>query len=179
MINQATLDGLTQILNHITFEKKLRESLEKCDKREFACVSVILSDIDNFKSFNDIFGHQEGDRVLKKVADTLKEFEKKYEGTYAARYGGEEFIFILENYDIISASKIAEEIRSFCEKNLEGGNEKEKRKITLSLGVCTYPDYAKTMRDLIKNADEYLYLAKKQGKNRVKSILDDKGIVSL
>ncbi len=176
MTKQATLDGLTQILNHITFEKKLRESLEKCDRRELSCVSVILSDIDNFKSFNDTFGHQEGDKVLKKVALLLKEFEKKYEGTYAARYGGEEFIFILENYDIFKANKVAEEIRSNCEQNLQGGNEKEKRKITLSIGVCTYPDYAKTMRDLIKNADEFLYLAKKQGKNRVKSILEEKGM---
>lgn len=176
IIKQATRDGLTGLLNHITFQEKLRNSIEKCDSREYPCLSLLIADIDNFKKFNDTFGHQEGDRVLKKVAMIFKEFEKKYENTYAARYGGEEFVFVMENCDIFKAVKIAEEIRSFCEKNLEVGNEKEKRKITLSIGVSNYPDYAKTIRDLIKNADEYLYVAKKEGKNRVKSILDEKMI---
>jgi len=169
---QAFHDGLTGLLNHLTFQEKLRESTEKQKKGEMANVSLCLFDIDFFKKFNDSFGHQEGDRVLMKMAGMLSEFEKKYERTYCARYGGEEFVFVLENYDIYAAIKIADEIREYSEKNLKGGNEKEKRAITLSIGVTAYPEYAKDAREMFKNADEALYLAKEEGRNRVKSILD-------
>lgn len=169
---QATEDGLTGLTNHLTFQERLRDGLEKRDQGFMQWVSLILFDIDFFKKFNDSFGHQEGDRVLKKVADMLRFFQHKYENTFAARYGGEEFVFVLENYDIYRAAKIAEEVRAYSEENLKGGNEKEQRKITLSVGVTTYPDYARNQRELIKNADEALYMAKQEGRNRVKSVVE-------
>ncbi len=169
---QAFHDGLTGLYNHLTFQEKLRESVEKKNKGALQCVSLCVFDIDFFKKFNDSFGHQEGDRVLVKMAGMLTAFEKKYENTYCARYGGEEFVFVFENYDIYAAAKIAEEIREYSEKNLKGGNEKEKRPITLSIGVTSYPEFAKDAREMFKQADDGLYLAKEDGRNKVKTMLD-------
>jgi diguanylate cyclase (GGDEF)-like protein len=104
----------------------------------------------------------------------LTEFEHKYERTYCARYGGEEFVFVMENYSINEAVNIAEEIRKYAEENLKGGNEKEKRPVLVSIGVTSYPEFARDPRELFKNSDEALYLAKEEGRNRVKSILDVK-----
>jgi diguanylate cyclase (GGDEF)-like protein len=171
---QAFHDGLTGLLNHLTFQEKLRESIEKCGRGVIRTVSLCILDIDFFKKFNDSFGHQEGDRVLKKIAGMLTEFEHKYERTYCARYGGEEFVFVMENYSINEAVNIAEEIRKYAEENLKGGNEKEKRPVLVSIGVTSYPEFARDPRELFKNSDEALYLAKEEGRNRVKSILDVK-----
>ncbi|HPI03954.1 MAG TPA: sensor domain-containing diguanylate cyclase [Candidatus Goldiibacteriota bacterium] len=163
---QATQDGLTGLFNHLTFQEKLREITARVNARSLECVSLMLTDIDFFKKFNDSFGHQEGDRVLKKVADMLLHFQHKYHGTFAARYGGEEFVFVLENYDLDKAYKIADEIRCYCRDNLKGGNDREQRSINLSIGVCSYPSLAEDARTLIMNADEALYLAKHNGRNR-------------
>ncbi len=169
---QATEDGLTGIFNHLTFQEKLMESVEKIKSGGLRRVALCLIDIDFFKKFNDDFGHQEGDRVLVRVAGMLKDFEKKYPGLYVARYGGEEFVVVMENHDIYEASRIAEEIRKHSEEHLSGGNPKETRKIYISCGVAACPDYAKDTRELIKNADEALYTAKEQGRNRVKNIME-------
>ena len=173
---QAFHDGLTGLLNHLTFQQKLAVSIEKKNKGEIQSVALCVLDIDFFKKFNDSFGHEEGDRVLKKMAGMMTDFEKKYERTYCDRYGGEEFVFVLENYDIYGAIKIADEMRAFSAEHLKGGNEKEKRPINLSIGVTSYPEYARDPRELFKNADEALYLAKEEGRNRVKSTLDVKKV---
>lgn len=164
---QATRDGLTGLTNHLTFQEKLREAIERVNTGGNKCVSLLLTDIDFFKKFNDSYGHQEGDRVLKKVADMLLHFEHTHHGTFAARYGGEEFVFVLENYDLDRAAGIADEIRRYCEKNLQGGNDREQKAINLSIGVSSYPACAEDARTLIMNADEALYLAKHNGRNRV------------
>jgi diguanylate cyclase (GGDEF)-like protein len=169
---QACEDGLTGLYNHFTFQEMLARSLEKKETGEVQYVSLCLIDIDFFKKFNDSFGHQEGDRVLKKLAAALKEFAAKHEGCYAARYGGEEFVFVMENYDLYKAGRIAEEIRAFSEENLSGGDSREKRPITLSIGITSFPGHARNTREMIKSADDALYAAKQEGRNRVKSILD-------
>lgn len=165
---QATEDGLTGLCNHMTFQERLREATEKGQRR----VSLALTDIDHFKKFNDTFGHQEGDNVLKKTAAMLKKFTAENPGTFAARYGGEEFVVVFENYDINQAAAIADRIRKYSEENLKGGNANETRAINMSIGVSSYPDYSESPRSLIKNADEALYLAKQQGRNRVRTVLD-------
>lgn len=169
---QATEDGLTGLFNHITFQENLLKAFAKKEKGELSCISLALLDVDFFKKFNDSFGHQEGDRVLIKIADMLKEFSEKNKNTWAARYGGEEFVFVMEDYDIQGAVKLAEEIRKISEQNLKGGDAKEQRQITLSIGVATWPYYVKNTRELIKAADDALYLAKQEGRNRVKSVVD-------
>jgi len=170
--NQAYHDGLTGLLNHLTFQQKLQASVEKKEKGILTSVALCIIDIDFFKKFNDSFGHQEGDRVLKKLAGMLSEFEAKTPDSYCARYGGEEFVFVLENRDIYAAGKIAEQIRKYSTENLKGGNEKEMRPINLSIGVTTYPEFARDPRELFKNADEALYLAKEEGRNTVRTTLD-------
>ena len=130
-------------------------------------VFLALIDIDFFKKFNDSFGHQEGDRVLKKLAAALQQISAKYPGTFPARYGGEEFVFVMEDCDSRKAASIAEEIRAYSEDNLKGGDDKDKRKITISIGIAG-TDKAKIPREIIKNADDALYLAKQEGRNRVK-----------
>jgi diguanylate cyclase (GGDEF)-like protein len=164
---QATLDGLTGLINHMTFQEKLSCAMTKKENSYSCSVYLALMDIDYFKKFNDSFGHQEGDRVLKKLAAALRDISAKYPGTFPARYGGEEFVFVMEDCDLRKASSIAEEIRAFSEDNLRGGDEKEKRKITLSIGLAG-TDKAVIPRELIKNADDALYLAKQEGRNRVK-----------
>ena len=165
---QATEDGLTGLCNHLTFQERLRVA---CETRQ-QCVSLALTDIDHFKKFNDAFGHQEGDNVLKNVAAMLKKFTSENPGTFAARYGGEEFVVVFENHDINRAVAIADKIRKYSEENLKGGNASETRPITMSIGVSSCPDYSDSPRSLIKNADEALYLAKQEGRNRVKTVLD-------
>ncbi|MBP7792275.1 MAG: sensor domain-containing diguanylate cyclase [Candidatus Goldbacteria bacterium] len=169
---QATEDGLTSLYNHITFQEKLLQTFAKTENGLIKNVSLALIDIDFFKKFNDSFGHQEGDRVLVKLADVLKKFTEENTNTWTARYGGEEFFVVMEDYDINSACKLMEEMREFSEKNLKGGNDREQRPITLSIGVATYPYYVRNTRELIKAADDALYLAKQEGRNRVKSIVD-------
>lgn len=169
---QATEDGLTGLHNHITFQEKLLQAFTKKENGEISCISLALLDVDFFKKFNDSFGHQEGDRVLIKMANMLKEFSEKNRNTWAARYGGEEFVFVMENYNIRDAVKLMEEIRKFSEESLKGGNDREQRQITLSIGVASYPQFVKNTRELIKAADDALYLAKQEGRNRVKSVVD-------
>ncbi|HDQ25684.1 MAG TPA: GGDEF domain-containing protein, partial [bacterium] len=164
---QATTDGLTGLCNHLTFQEKLAVMIERQGKEGGQGVSLCLIDIDYFKKFNDTFGHQEGDRVLQKTALMLKSFEKKHEGSLAARYGGEEFVFVMQGANLRAAAAAAEEIRAYAGKNISGGNGKEQRRITLSIGVASLPETAKSQRELIKNADEMLYAAKEQGRDRV------------
>ncbi len=169
---QATEDGLTGLYNHITFQEKLMHASAKKEKGEINCISLALLDIDFFKKFNDSFGHQEGDRVLIKLANMLKDFSGQNKNTWAARYGGEEFVFVMEGYDINNAVNLMDEIRKFSAENLKGGNDRQQRPITLSIGVATYPYYVQNIRELIKVADDALYFAKQEGRNRVKSVID-------
>jgi diguanylate cyclase (GGDEF)-like protein len=162
---QATEDGLTGLLNHVTFQERLASAFDKKDAN--GPVQLALIDIDYFKKFNDNFGHQEGDRVLKKLSAALREFSGRYRNTFPARYGGEEFVFVMQGYEAKQAAGIAEEIRAYSEEHLRGGDEKEKRKITLSIGLAG-SDRAKMPREIIKNADDALYAAKQEGRNRVK-----------
>jgi diguanylate cyclase (GGDEF)-like protein len=105
-----------------------------------------------------------------KLADAMMEISARYPGTFSARYGGEEFVFVMENYDLKRAGFLAEEIRAYSEKNLKGGDEKEKRSVTISIGLAG-TDKAKIPREIIKNADDALYQAKQEGRNRVKIFL--------
>ena len=156
-------DKLTDLYNRAYFE----EELKRLNNKRNLPISIIIGDVNNLKVINDTFGHQEGDRVLQKTALMLKSFEKKHEGSLAARYGGEEFVFVMQGANLRAAAAAAEEIRAYAGKNISGGNGKEQRRITLSIGVASLPETAKSQRELIKNADEMLYAAKEQGRDRV------------
>jgi diguanylate cyclase (GGDEF)-like protein len=159
----AITDGLTEIPNHRYFQETLSNYLEKA-KQNNEKVSLIIVDIDFFKKINDTFGHQFGDKVLKKVASILKNNIR--EDDFVARYGGEEFAIILNDCDEENAIKVAEKIRKKVQKN-DWASLKEKFNVTVSMGIASYPDAASNKNDLIKFADAALYQAKETGRNKV------------
>jgi len=170
----ANEDGLTGLYNHRFFYDSLGEIMKTCEK-ENKSVAMIFMDIDYFKNYNDLYGHQKGDEVLKSLGSILKKSIRKND--IVARYGGEEFAIILPNTPEGEAIKIAEELRSKIEKAYFYGEENQPNgKLTVSIGISIYPDKAKNAIELFKSADDALYRAKFFDKNRVEtytSILDE------
>lgn len=171
MVNE---DGLTGLYNHRFFYDALKEKIVSCDKLNQP-VSMIFIDIDYFKHYNDLYGHQKGDEVLRIMGSMLKAMVRKDD--IVARYGGEEFAVMLPNTDEETAFNIAEYIRKKIEETYFDGEENQPNgKITVSIGISVYPYKAKSDIDLIKSADDALYRAKFFNKNKVEaytSILDD------
>jgi diguanylate cyclase (GGDEF)-like protein len=166
----ATTDGLTGLYNHRYFQERLAVELDHA-LRSGRPLSLALTDIDFFKKFNDTFGHQEGDVVLRKVADLLKNAGRPGKDV-VCRYGGEEFVAILPDCDVVEARQLMDKLRADCAAHLSGGNGEQSQGITLSIGISTYPTAAREQRDLIHVADEALYRAKHAGRNRVCSFKD-------
>ncbi len=159
-------DGLTQIPNRRKFDEYLKSEW-KNHINDRDPISLILSDIDFFKLYNDNYGHQAGDDCLIKVAQAIQACATRT-GDLAARYGGEEFAVILPCTNSDGAMVVAEEIRTHV-KNLEILHEKSSvnNHVTLSLGIATMtPDKNQALEDLIALADEALYEAKENGRNR-------------
>ncbi|MBU5485947.1 diguanylate cyclase [Clostridium sp. MSJ-11] len=167
-------DGLTGVYNHRFFHDSLREKIISCEE-ENKPISMIFIDIDYFKYYNDLYGHQQGDEVLKTIGTILKNSVNKED--IVARYGGEEFAVILPDTNEEDAVNIAESIRSKIESTYFKGEENQPNgKLTVSIGISIYPDKAKSDIELIKSADDALYRAKFFNKNRVEtytSILDE------
>ncbi|MCD4652524.1 diguanylate cyclase [bacterium] len=159
----AITDGLTGLYNHRYFQDFLVKEV-KLAEREKSSFSLIILDIDHFKKFNDTWGHQTGDEVLKHLAGLL--LEQAREIDIVARYGGEEFVIILRQCELKMAAKIAERIRKTCDRSKITADG-ETLHITISLGVSNFPNHAKTPAELISVADSALYVAKKAGRNRV------------
>jgi diguanylate cyclase (GGDEF)-like protein len=158
----ATTDGLTGLTNHRTFQTRLDEHLasaERYGKR----LSLILCDIDHFKSVNDTYGHPVGDVVLRGVARTLAKEARTTD--VVARYGGEEFAIVMPETDAEGALVIAERIRERVAK-LVFETEQGPLRVTISLGVATYPEDGAKKAALVERADACLYHAKRHGRNR-------------
>jgi diguanylate cyclase (GGDEF)-like protein len=170
----ANEDGLTGVYNHRFFHDALSEKIISCEK-ENVPVSVIFIDIDYFKHYNDLYGHQKGDEVLRIIGLLLKNIVRKED--VVARYGGEEFAIILPGTSENDAISIAEAIRKKVEETyFEGEENQPNGKVTVSIGISVYPEKAKNDIELIKCADDALYRAKFFNKNRVEtytSILDE------
>ncbi|QOR66207.1 diguanylate cyclase [Cytobacillus suaedae] len=165
----TNLDGLTGIANRRAFNEKLRNEWKR-SRRSKSPLSLILLDIDHFKRFNDTYGHQQGDKCLKKVALVLEATATR-SGDLVARYGGEEFAVILPDTAETGGRIIAEELRKNTEA-LQIPNEKSDVSpfVTISVGVSTYYPVNKelTYERFVELTDTALYESKTQGRNRVK-----------
>jgi len=161
--NKAYKDGLTETFNRRFLEEKAKELYLRFRISNIQ-VGVIMLDIDNFKKINDTYGHDVGDMVLIAVANTIKKIIRKDD--IFIRYGGEEFVLILPNSNITSTYKIAEKIRKEVE-NIIIDLGKTHLNFTISLGISELREDDKSLYDAIKRADQNLYKAKQNGKNRV------------
>lgn len=160
----ATIDGLTELYNHRYFQDALRQNIDLSKRYDQNC-SLIIIDIDFFKKFNDTYGHQAGDAVLKQVALTLKKNSRTTD--IVCRYGGEEMSIILPNTNSEETLFLAERIcKAVAEKEFVL-NANTCTNVTISLGVATFPQNAETPQDLIEYADKGLYYAKEHGRNQV------------
>ena len=161
----AIRDGLTNLYNHRHFQERLDEELKRA-RRYGRRVSLMMLDLDQFKRFNDTYGHQEGNEALRTVAELLTIHVREVD--IVARYGGEEFAVILpikgEASEIATVSERIREIVESTELLLE---DDQVPHLTVSIGHATYPEDAQTRSDLIERADAALYEAKRQGRNCV------------
>ncbi len=158
---QADTDGLTSLFNRRYFNEQL-ELLSERSQQHRAPLSMILMDVDNFKKYNDTYGHPAGDQLLKVVASVITQVVDD-EGI-VARYGGEEFVVLLKDTDSLRAQYLAEQIRRAIEHIPESQLQCQ---ITISVGVATMPDHAMDRLSLLEYTDKSLYHAKHSGKNRV------------
>ncbi len=158
----ATTDGLTSLANHRSFQHGFDVMLHRAKRRK-SPLAMIICDIDYFKKFNDNYGHQFGDQVLKAVADVMARDVRRED--LAARYGGEEFALILENSDKQGARLMAERIR--CDiAALKFKIDGREVGVTISAGIAAYPEDAGLKADIIELADQALYRAKEEGRNQ-------------
>ncbi|MDI3280446.1 MAG: sensor domain-containing diguanylate cyclase [Bacillota bacterium] len=164
---QAITDSLTGLYNFRHFQQRLREELARA-RRHGIRVSLLMIDLDWFKEFNDTYGHPQGDLLLRRVAQAFRESVR--EGDVVARYGGEEFVIILPDTGQEEAVCLAERLCEVVRRNRwEVGQKGDRRLVTCSIGVATFPDDARTPEGLIRVADEALYEAKREGKDRVRA----------
>ncbi|MCK5683873.1 sensor domain-containing diguanylate cyclase [bacterium] len=166
----ADIDNLTKLYVNRYFQEHAFTELKR-SSRYGEVFSLAMTDIDHFKNFNDTYGHQIGDFVLKETAGIIKQSVR--EGIdLAARYGGEEFIVMLPKTDPEGAYVFAERLRIaieekvyYCDDITTG--EKMELKVTMSIGLATFPEHGSTIKDLVKKADDALYEAKETGRNKV------------
>ncbi|WP_195939870.1 bifunctional diguanylate cyclase/phosphohydrolase [Romboutsia sp. 1001713B170131_170501_G6] len=163
----ANKDELTGLYNHRYFQEYLNNTLIEADKNNKE-VSLLFMDIDYFKNYNDVNGHQAGDLLLEKIGKILNASMR--ENDIVARYGGEEFAAVLPDTTEEDAIKIGEDIRNAIQQTkFEGQENQPNKNITISIGVSSYPNRAINKHQLINTADDALYRAKSFNKNRVES----------
>ena len=162
----ACTDGLTGLYNHGQFKKHFAEEVTRANRYNKA-LSIILLDVDDFKKFNDTFGHPSGDVVLQEMADMLRGLLRDCDAIY--RYGGEEFTVLLPETALPEAIKVAERIRILVETEsprfLNGITKSSG--ITVSIGVAALPEDGNETLTLLKSVDDLMYQAKREGKNKV------------
>jgi len=157
-------DELTETFNYRYFVQKLQEEKRRAARYNLP-LSLIMVDIDWFKKLNDSYGHEIGNLVLKRLSDIIKKCIRDVD--VFCRYGGEEFVIILPQTPQVEATQIAERIRQQIEKTVIDAGKPGKLKVTVSVGVTSYPENGKSQDDLLAVADQALYRAKGEGRNLV------------
>lgn len=164
MHNLASTDGLTGLWNHRRMHELLREEMRRAT-RYHRVLSVLMMDVDSFKTFNDTYGHPAGDQLLRTIASILRANVRNVD--YVGRYGGEEFLVILPETSKDDACRMAERIRSAVEELAVMQIQGRDIRRTVSVGVASYPEDALNPGELVQQADDALYRAKRAGKNCV------------
>lgn len=166
-VHLVNVDELTGVYNHRYFQNILSEHIDKASENNKS-IFLLFIDIDHFKYYNDLYGHSAGDVVLGSIGEVLKKNVREQD--VVARYGGEEFAVILPDVSGEEAFNIGNRLRDAVENTYFDGEENQPNgKITISVGVSSYPLKAKTKKELINTADDALYRAKFFNKNRVES----------
>ena len=161
----ADVDGLTRIFNKRHLLAQLSEHIYQAQKN-LTNLSVFLFDLDNFKNYNDVNGHVAGDKLLKELASLVKENIR--EESIFGRFGGEEFLLILPGSPNPEAMAVAEKLRGLiAQQDFDFAAKQPLGVASVSGGVATYPADAMDSTSLLRRADEALYAAKRQGRNRV------------
>jgi diguanylate cyclase (GGDEF)-like protein len=155
----ASTDSLTGLPNRRSVLEYLKFEINRA-KRKKVPLSIAILDVDDFKQINDTFGHMVGDRVLKELAILLRKNLRS--GDVVGRFGGEEFVVVFPETELITATKIMERIR----RVIENTYFEPVGSVSISVGVTEFRE-GDTLEDLLKRADEKLYQAKREGKNRV------------
>jgi diguanylate cyclase (GGDEF)-like protein len=161
---QIITDPLTNLYNRRFLQEYLPQEIAKA-RRTFSSLAVLMFDLDFFKRINDVFGHEAGDTFLKSVAALLRGCIR--ESDIACRYGGEEFVLVLSGASLDGAMKKAERIRKAVMELDLTVREKPLGRVSTSIGVAVYPEHGIAMETLLRAADEALYEAKENGRNRV------------
>jgi len=163
-VSELTItDTLTQVYNRRYFLERFNEELSRSKKNKLR-LSFLMVDIDNFKQYNDRYGHLVGDAILRGVSKTILQTVRQID--FIGRYGGEELSIVLAETDRAQANFAAERIRQGIATAIIKVYDEE-LKVTVSIGVSSFPDNAGHIQDLIEMADQALYLAKETGKNKV------------
>lgn len=161
----ARTDKLTGLANRHYFDQKVREEIEYSNYTGNP-LNILMFDLDNFKGFNDTYGHTLGDKLLVLFSDIIKQNIRKTD--IPVRYGGEEFLLLIRDLDIYIAKSVGERIRKQLEKQrIYIGSEGDRKRVTVSCGIAQYPKHAPNIKDAIECADRALYHAKEYGKNMV------------
>lgn len=168
LLELAQTDPLTRLCNRRHLYEKLDVEINRCI-RGGNPISLVMADIDHFKKVNDQFGHQAGDEALVRVSDLLLEELRTYD--LAARYGGEEFCLVLPETNLNAAIEVAERIRHKAE-TIKFRAPMDHEVLTMSFGVATYDGQEGTIDELIRLADNALYIAKNSGRNQVQSMVN-------
>lgn len=164
----ATIDGLTGIYNRVYFQEKFKEELNNA-KTENYDLSLVILDIDHFKNFNDKYGHLFGDEVLKHIVKIINRLLRK--GDIFARFGGEEFIILFPRMSIEQAYTKVNQLKEEISKSKIHDGETVAT-VTASFGISSYTTKVFSETEMIRLADEALYLAKNSGRNCIKTYLD-------
>ena len=153
-------DGLTGLCNRAYLPQVLDKVLAGA-KRHMRAFSILMIDVDRFKWLNDTFGHQEGDAVLRSIADVFRSCVRSADT--AARYGGEEFLILLTETRPDGAMQYGERLRAKIEQTPSLAD----KGVTVSIGVASFPDHGATIETIVRAADDALYRCKKNGRNQV------------